>query len=218
MATVIEKVERVAGKGSVCAVVTDNASNMRKSWELLEERLHTLTCNGCSAHTPNLLLKDMFGIGFIGDVLTKAVAITKFVRKRPALLYHFRAKQRQRLGSRQRRRALMIPVSTRWYPKTNCISSVVANEVVLRDIFLNAELVSRYSNATVKLNQVQANLADSTFWTEARVVLRLGNPVIKVLGALERDGCCLSMVYHYFCKLKNNDLYKREIVMSTLEF
>ncbi|ETN24100.1 hypothetical protein PPTG_00549 [Phytophthora nicotianae INRA-310] len=127
MATMIEEVERIAGKGSVCAVVTDNASNMRKSWELLEERLHTLTCNGCSAHTPNLLLKDMFGVGFIGDVLAKALTITKFVRKRPALLYHFRAKQRQRFGSRQRRRALVIPVSTRWYSKPNCISSVVVN-------------------------------------------------------------------------------------------
>ncbi|ETK94814.1 hypothetical protein L917_00584 [Phytophthora nicotianae] len=186
MATVIEEVERVAGKGSVCAVVTYNVSNMRKSWELLEERLPTLTGNGCSAHTLNLLLKDMFGIGFIGDVLAKALAITNFVCKRPELLYHYRAKQRQRFGSRQRRRTLMIPVSTRWYSKTNCISCVVVNKEVLRDVFLNAELLSRYSNATVKLNRAHAILADNTLWTEARVVLRLVNPVTKVLGTLSK--------------------------------
>ncbi|POM79031.1 Hypothetical protein PHPALM_3368 [Phytophthora palmivora] len=40
--------------------------------------------------------------------------------------------------------------------------------------------------------------------------VRLPNPVIKALGALERDSCCLCMVYHYFRELKYYAIYKRE--------
>ncbi|EGZ22536.1 hypothetical protein PHYSODRAFT_497705 [Phytophthora sojae] len=138
---VIQAVENVVGKGSVCAVVTDNASNRRKSWELLMAKIPSLTCNGSAAHTINLLLKDMFGMEFMSD----------------------------------RRRALIIPVSTRWYSSTNCISSVVRNEDVLRE-----------------------------------AVMRLVNPIIQALGSLEKDGCCLSMVYEYFRGLKTHVIYNRE--------
>ncbi|OWY97575.1 hypothetical protein PHMEG_00031864 [Phytophthora megakarya] len=138
---VIQEVEEVTGKGSVCGVVTDNASNMRKAWELLMEKIPHLTCHGCAAHTINLLLQDIFKIPSFAEVLKKAVAVTKFVRKRAALLYHFRAKQRSYFGARQRRRALMLPVATRWYSSTNCIESVVKNEEVLREVFSNSSLL-----------------------------------------------------------------------------
>ncbi|KAF4140900.1 hAT family C-terminal dimerization region [Phytophthora infestans] len=153
------------------------------------------------------LAKDMFGIEYMRDVLNKAVVITKSVRKRPALLYYFRSKQRQRIGSRQHRRSLVLSVSTRWYSSTNCISSVVKNEEVLRAVFRNDSILDRYGNAAAKLQHVQEILADSHFWTRARTVLRLVEPVTKALGALEKDGCCLSMVYPYFRGLKYNSIY-----------
>ncbi|KAK1936997.1 hypothetical protein P3T76_009775 [Phytophthora citrophthora] len=207
---VIREVEEVTGKGSVCGVVTDNASNMRRAWELLMEKMPHLTCNGCAAHTINLLLKDMFDIPFLNEVLKKAVVVTRFVRKRAALLYQFRTKQRQHFGAGQRRRALLLPVATRWYSSTNCIESVVQNEEVLREIFSNSDLLSRYQDAGTKLNQVENILGDRTFWMDARTVMRICNPVIKVLGALERDGCCLSMIYYYFGGLQNHVVYHRE--------
>eukprot|EP00644_Phytophthora_capsici_P012458 jgi/Phyca11/46283/gw1.46.191.1 len=183
LANVIKDVEDIIGKEAVVAVITDNAANMR---------------NGCSAHTLNLLLQDIFGIEYMRDVLNKAVAVTKFVRKRPALLYYFKAKQRLKIGPRGRRRSLVLPIPTRWYSSSNCISSIVNNEEVLRDVFRNGSLLERYGNAAVKLNRVLGILADSTFWTRARAILRLVGPITKALGALESDGCCLSMIYHYF--------------------
>ncbi|OWY99299.1 hypothetical protein PHMEG_00029717 [Phytophthora megakarya] len=207
---VIQEVEEVTGKGSVCGVVTDNASNMRKAWELFMEKMSHLTCHGCAAHTINLLLQDIFKIPSFAGVLKKAVAVTKFVRKRAALLYHFRAKQRSYFGARQRRRALMLPVATRSYSSTNCIESVVKNEEVLREVFSNSSLLERYEDAAVKLNQVEGILGDSVFWTDARTVMRLVNPIIKVLGALERDGCCLSMIYYYIGGLQNHVVYHRD--------
>ncbi|KAK1931174.1 hypothetical protein P3T76_013363 [Phytophthora citrophthora] len=132
---VVHEVEAVVGKGSVCGAVTDNASNMCKFRELVIEAVPGIACHGCAAHTLNLVLKDMFAIPYLREVLKKAVAISKFVRLRPALLYRFRDVQRLRLGLRQRRRTLVTPVSTRWYSSTNCISSIVRNEEVIREIF-----------------------------------------------------------------------------------
>ncbi|EGZ18387.1 hypothetical protein PHYSODRAFT_383694, partial [Phytophthora sojae] len=191
---VIQAVENVVGKGSVCAVGTDNASNRRKSWELLMAKIPSLTCNGCAAHTINLLLKDMFGMEFMSDVFKKAVLVTKF-------------------------RALIIPVSTRWYSSTNCISSVVRNEDVLRELFSNHEFLARYVDAAAKLNRVESISADSMFWVNARAVMRLVNPIIQALGALEKDGCCLSMVYEYFRGLKTHissrlNTLKRESILA----
>ncbi|GMF30280.1 unnamed protein product [Phytophthora fragariaefolia] len=46
LSNVIDEVEAVIRKGSVCAVVTDNASNLVKAWEILISKIPFLTCNG----------------------------------------------------------------------------------------------------------------------------------------------------------------------------
>jgi hypothetical protein len=118
-----------------------------------------MICNGCAAHTLNLLLHDMFDIDVLDAVQSAAVTITKFVRHRPALLYHFRDKQRAMLGSSWHRFALKIPVSTRWYSTVACISSVIRNQSALLEVFDNTALLARYANAQAKLNRVKAALA-----------------------------------------------------------
>jgi len=204
---VIDQVNAV-GKARVCAVVTDNASNMRKSWQELWKTRPSLICNGCSAHTLNLLLQDMFAMDPLKQVLQNAVAVSKFVRKRPALLYRFRETQRRLLGRRQPRHALSIPVSTRWYSSTACISNVIKNEEVLEEIFADRCLMERYQDAVTKLSTVKRILTDQGFWLNARSVLRLVRPVVNALAILERDGCCLSMVFDRFNFLKKHDVYR----------
>ncbi|KAG3075658.1 hypothetical protein PI124_g20422 [Phytophthora idaei] len=61
---IIAEVEAVAGIGKVIAVVSGNAANMKKTGRLDEEKHPNVVFNGCSAHTMNLLLKDMFKIGY----------------------------------------------------------------------------------------------------------------------------------------------------------
>lgn len=84
------------------------------------------------------------------------------------------------------------------------------NEDVLREVFSNHGLLTRYGDAATKLTRVESILADGVFWMNARSVMRLVTPVIKALGSLEKDGCCLSMVYHYLRELENHDVYSRE--------
>ena len=41
------------------AFVTDNASNMKKSWKLLGEKYPELACYGSAAHSRNLIFGDL---------------------------------------------------------------------------------------------------------------------------------------------------------------
>ena len=63
---VIQEVKQECGKMTV-AVVTDNASNMKKAWELLARKHPELTCYGCAAHSLNLVF---FRFATIGDFKT----------------------------------------------------------------------------------------------------------------------------------------------------
>ena len=40
-------------------LITDNASNMKKSWKLLGEEYLELTYCGCAAHSMNLIFGDL---------------------------------------------------------------------------------------------------------------------------------------------------------------
>lgn len=49
------------GPEKVMALVTDNASNMKLGWELLQQRYQWLLCYGCLAHSLNLLARELCG-------------------------------------------------------------------------------------------------------------------------------------------------------------
>ena len=59
IANIIKEVITHIGVNKVTAVVTDNAANMRAAWDILEAEYSHIFCNGCAAHTFNLLVKDI---------------------------------------------------------------------------------------------------------------------------------------------------------------
>jgi hypothetical protein len=80
-------------KMKVCAVVSDNPSNMTKSWGYLKNERKDIICNGCSAHAMNSILEKVFTT--IPEFMTledESVAVAKFVKKRVVLLARFRAR------------------------------------------------------------------------------------------------------------------------------
>ncbi|KAF4032993.1 hypothetical protein GN244_ATG15099 [Phytophthora infestans] len=61
--------------------------------DILEAKRPELLCSGCGAHVGILLLKDVINFQLIKSVLGKARSLTKFVKKRRALLKRFRKTQ-----------------------------------------------------------------------------------------------------------------------------
>ena len=57
--------------------VTDNASNMKKSWKLLGEKHSELTCYGCAAHSMNLIFGDLMKLETLKKVNIRPNKLSK---------------------------------------------------------------------------------------------------------------------------------------------
>ncbi|KAF4128508.1 hypothetical protein GN958_ATG22289 [Phytophthora infestans] len=116
-----DKIEKVIGEierettAQVVGVVTDNASNMRSATEQVQIRRPNVVSGGCAAHVLNLLMQDVSRFDAVKAVVTRAVAVTRFVREHLALLDEFKRLQRGIRDSGMRARSLVLPVPTRWY-------------------------------------------------------------------------------------------------------
>jgi hypothetical protein len=138
----ITEIETVTGNGKVTGVIGDNASTMLAAWRTLQADpdFPDMMSVGCAAHAMNLLIKAFFeNIPEFGERLDQCTAISKFVKNRQALL--------SRLGDaqfgRESRRAVSLPVATRWYSHEKCMRSVVGNRAALENVFEDPQLMAR---------------------------------------------------------------------------
>ena len=77
---IIELIENI-GQEKVVAVVSDNASNMRGAWTIIEQKYPSIFANGCAAQVLNLLIQDLCKLGNDEEV---------FIKYHPALATNFR--------------------------------------------------------------------------------------------------------------------------------
>ncbi|EPZ36680.1 hypothetical protein O9G_005963 [Rozella allomycis CSF55] len=103
---VIREVEEISGPKSVCGVVTDNAPNMANAWNILDGKYPHIFCNGCAAHTMNLLVKDILEL----DLFKQAVA-----------------KGAKRPGN-ETRRGLRLPVPAGVFSNKNIVRELFEDE------------------------------------------------------------------------------------------
>ncbi|EEY54079.1 uncharacterized protein PITG_19748 [Phytophthora infestans T30-4] len=153
-----------------------------KAGRLVELRHPNVVFNGCSAHTMNLLLKDMFKSEFFANVLKKAVKLVTFVRARHLLLDRVRAKRRA-LPKRAKIGELSAPLMLHYADAA----------------------------AAQKRNDVVDILQDKQFWASAKIAVRLTKPVTRALANFETDTCSNSMILHEFERLKHTDVYTASI-------
>ena len=68
------------------ALVTDNASNMKKSWKLLGEKYLELTCYGCAALSMNLIFGDLMKLETLKKVKHQVKQIVKKFQSKHVLI------------------------------------------------------------------------------------------------------------------------------------
>jgi hypothetical protein len=132
------------GLEKVSGIVTDNAPNMKGAWRILEDKYPGLICNGCAAHTLNLLVKNICKLPRFSPTLTKCKEITTFIRDRTALIERFRKIQSdlKQEGLIEHSRNLEYVVETQWYTHQRCVSRVLGNKMVLEQL-INHPVASR---------------------------------------------------------------------------
>jgi 23S rRNA U2552 (ribose-2'-O)-methylase RlmE/FtsJ len=255
--SVVDWLEKFIGVGKVATITSDNAPNMEKSWSIIESTRGIL-CNGCAAHTLNLLLQDIAKLDAVNRVTSGAETITTYFMRRSQLLARLKAEKAEMNRSDSSNvygRTLTIPVVTRWYSSYQCLVNVIRNREAITRVFDDEDFMeplkgtkkrqlqlpplsraptsTQKSKRTKKKSQkareaqeaqvakenatkspkaiafarVEKVVRDDDFLQKGEQVIQLLKPIIKKLGLMEPDRCCISLIYLGFRDLLWNPTY-----------
>ena len=117
---VIDEVKQECGKMPT-ALVTDNTSNMKKSWKLLGEKYSELICYyGYAAHSMNLIFSDRMKLETLKKVKHQAKQIVKEFKSKHMLVDLLKSMQEVAKVNV----TLKLPVKKRWGSAVTCLEIV----------------------------------------------------------------------------------------------
>jgi hypothetical protein len=118
MAEIMIKVIEDVGAQKVLGICTDNASNMKKAWEIIEERFPHIQTYGCLAHSLNLIFTDVGKIKSFSRMIADCVAVVKHIKNSQKLSALLKVEQEKSCNSTEegstKPQSLKIPVKTRY--------------------------------------------------------------------------------------------------------
>ena len=122
-------IKEIGGKEAVITVTTDNASNIKKAWPLVEQRYPSILTLGYASHIVNLAVEDIFRVSTIGGALQSAITVIKYFRNSTILTGLLNEVTK---ATGKQRPALQLPGNTRWQGKLLTIKSLIANQSFIK--------------------------------------------------------------------------------------
>ena len=168
----------------VVGLVTDNAPNMRGAWELLETKYIGFICNGCGAHTFNLLVKDICKLDDYQPTLTAARAITSFVKKRAAIVNKYRSIQKHLFDENEigAQTTLDYVGDTRWYTHYSCLRKIKDNKKVLKALVEKDVVIKLAGKSKLKKEQFVKDINNSEYWKQLDTIEEILKPTSEYIG------------------------------------
>lgn len=111
MANLLKKVVDDIGPLKVLGICTDNASNMKKAWELIHLEYPHIQSYGCMAHTLQLIFTDLRKIKTAENIQSNCIKVCKAVKQSQKLTALLKQHQQQLPQGQQL--TLKLPVKTR---------------------------------------------------------------------------------------------------------
>lgn len=135
MAEQIKIVFNEIGIDRILGFCSDNASNMKKAWQLLSEKYKDkpIKFYSCAAHTLYLIITDIIKLKPVDNLLNSAKSIVKAKKGKSAVLAIFRRIQTEKQNIIQAC-SLKLPVVTRWASIVICFESLQKNKAVLKEL------------------------------------------------------------------------------------
>ena len=108
----MKKVIEEVGPQKAMAVCTDNATNMKKAWQILKHDYNHIVFYGCLVQSFNLIFTDLNKIKSVGSMMTECVSVVKHIRNSQKLSAMF--KEIQHSSEASKKTTLKLPVQTRY--------------------------------------------------------------------------------------------------------
>lgn len=104
LADQIIKVVKDVGPMKIKGICTDNAANMKKAWDLIQEQYPHIQSYGCAAHTLNLVFSDILKFKSAAALIKDCTLVVKTIKNSQKL---------SALLSKDSTTSLKLPVKTR---------------------------------------------------------------------------------------------------------
>lgn len=201
MAKIIQEVIVEVGHEKIISVISDNAKNMVKSWEIVNEHYPELeiSFHGCGAHILNLLCKDIVKLPNFKDIQTHTKGIIKefkYSHFLKGLLKEFQIAETESNHSHGTYVCLKLPVATRWGSETESLKSLLKNKQYLKQVAISSRATNVLSKQSIE------KILNDTFWDQIEMALSLLEPITKWITILEGDYSNLSHVCIAFHSIK----------------
>lgn len=198
----ISEIIEEVGEDKITSVITDNAKNMKRAWELLNEKYVKIQTYGCACHVLNLLLKDFEDFDSMKCHLAAVKSIVHFFKIKHIPAAVLKSKQSERAVS------LKMPVPTRWATNFTMMQSLQCNKTCLQSCVIE-ESVSVIISANDRLN-----IFDPLFWKNNEELLSFLKPFVDLITLFENNSTTISDVKYSMTNVVNK--FKKDITDTAM--
>eukprot|EP00258_Populus_trichocarpa_P032959 XP_024448978.1 uncharacterized protein LOC112326009 [Populus trichocarpa] len=167
------------GVENIVHMVTDNAANYVVAGKLLMEEFPSIFWSPCAAHCINLILQYIGKLQSVCCVVEHASGITKYIYNHCYPLYLMRKFTRGK--------EILRPALTRFATNFIALQSILAHKDELRAMMTSREWVSSAYAKDSKGKKFVESVLDSLFWEECAIIVRMSEPLIRVLRMVDGD-------------------------------
>ncbi|XP_024467393.1 uncharacterized protein LOC112329121 [Populus trichocarpa] len=167
------------GVENIVHMVTDNAANYVAAGKLLMEEFPSIFWSLCAAHCINLILQDIGKLQSVCCVVEHASGITKYIYNHCYPMYLMR----KFTGGKE----ILRPAPTRFATNFIALQSILAHKNELRAMVTSREWVSSVYAKDNKGKRFVESVLDSLFWEECAIIVRMSEPLIRVLQMVNGD-------------------------------
>jgi len=167
------------GVENIVHMVTDNAANYVAAGKLLMEEFPSIFWCPCAAHCINLVLQDIGKLQSVCYVVEHDSGITKYIYNHCYPLYLMR----KFIGGKE----ILRPAPTRFATNFIALQSILAHKDELRAMVTSREWVSSAYAKDSKGKKFVESVLDSLFWEECAIIVRMSEPLIRVLRMVDGD-------------------------------
>jgi hypothetical protein len=205
------------GPQNLCAVTTDNASNMKSSWNEVQDKYPLIDCIGCGAHMTNLLVEDIMEIPAIHEAFNAVKEVNKYWKEstvRWGLLQYTAEKNEKRT------KALQLPGKTRWQGKLLTCKSSLDNKRWMEQAIVNKEACLGHSptlDQVAKYDYIRDLILRSVYWEKTQELYNILKPFLQVTIALESNKAKLSRLFSWYSWLLNQSATSKSDLLPRQE-
>ena len=168
---VIDEVKQECGKMPI-ALVTDNATNMKKCRKLLEKKYSKLTCYGCAAHNMNLIFVDLMKLKTLKKVKHQAKQIFKECESKHMLVDLLKNMQKVEKVNVTLKRPVRQD-GDRW--------SLVWRVYKKIRLSYKGLLCRKYQKKSTLAKKVKKTILDDDFWNVNEAIVNLLKPLSSAI-------------------------------------